>query len=987
MTVSFKGEAEKNAIVRAPHIQAGENDQGRMLLRADRGEALVTAKSAAEKCEQLVSGETKIVLGSGTPMMDITVDSKSPSYILMGGGHDGHHHEKFGCLTNPVLHARCADQLLASDDLLCAKGAAQMAKISLTDSSVSKMEDVKEWIKDVGSTSAPWVTRVRLEVPGQGLGSWQALSSEAYLAMPIEAFSLLSAGSLSPMVLDTTIQVLSIPPAWKNSSHHDDLVDHRMWSVFYLLEPYLAALPGKSIAWVGDDGIKIIFSKRGPAWRPHRFDFMKKQTFMFAWALALNLVASIGVATGCIFMVRQLIKTMRYAHDAEVNISASHRIARRSQAIAGWRVMATQVDWPDHAVLLRWRKQTGVHFATFFDIYAETLELDNNHEVFIGNLRSERVPTMKEQSAIFEFLFHINGSPGSLSEPKHEELRYQSSYRFQVVGYDDKNEDRINESEWSNEVYITPRSSVFTFPFLFLKSFCPIPTSSLAFFLDTYAQRRIEGKTPQQLVKLTNLSITYHKNFRDFRDCDSDFYLTAYTGESASQSEEETSTGRVITFAKTQEFRPPRQCTAPESALNLEDIDEDEDFWRKDEKSFEGQEVLLGCNDRNDTKLFFQLRFASNHEDAAEGLIDWSDTMEQFEDTDKVEGDEIKTISIDFKPDKAEAREMQYNEDYLVFLLASVDFVNTIDPLCKSLGKDEIFFLKDAPGQIFYQGMERLVTWDQEFAPMKDIDLFNLHIVYPDHPSVDSQLVSENVSKASGVAAFPVEFPREISRCHVVCQLEVFEVQTNSPLTPPVLSHRFVVCQTWTLSDMELMYASFCKMNNMHMQNLTAEVLEGHDIAVSTVSLKVVPGLRMPLRFEKEHRKPQYKVAASGMQLIGSESLKCVEDLGAGELPVLQEGEDHTSHGGSAPSEQPMGGAGTGGKKSVTSGGTGTKDQKMIGEEKVFLPTFMKVEILENVWPMKFSFFSTTYGTNWVPSVLLMYLSIQWTTSSTVLQW
>merc|ERR1719440_654996 len=155
------------------------------------------------------------------------------------------------------------------------RGSQQELQIpKLTEHSIEKMQDLRDWIKESGTSSAPWVARVRLEVPGQGRGSWQATSSEAFLSLPLEAFILVSAGSLHPAVEDKTVQMLSIPDP-TDGYDDTDLDNPRLWAVFHVLLEYLDVLPGKTIAWVPDNGKPIIFYKRGVKWRNHYIDYMK----------------------------------------------------------------------------------------------------------------------------------------------------------------------------------------------------------------------------------------------------------------------------------------------------------------------------------------------------------------------------------------------------------------------------------------------------------------------------------------------------------------------------------------------------------------------------------------------------------------------------------------------------------------------------------------------------------------------------------------
>jgi hypothetical protein len=544
--------------------------------------------------------------------------------------------------THPPLHVivdsefDCASYFevaTGKSDVVVKRGVEQERKTPyLTNTSIKRIERLSDWMTDLASTNSPWVARIRLEGPSASKGTWQAMSSEAFLAIPLELLILLSAGSLKPAMKDTTVQLLSTPEEyWSHGELHNDPEDEGMWEIFHVIEPYLNVVEGKSIAWVPNHGQPIIFNQnRGEKWNAHFIDVFKKQTFLFFLAFVLNVVASCSVAMALVVFLTRNINAMSHLNEDDLSISSSQRTYRQAISSTGWRVMATQIDWPEHAVLLRWRKQTGLQLATYFWVNAEAIGANGEeHKVVVERVRASRVPAMRDHSVILEFLFHIRAVTNAIgAESPHAALRYRHSYRFQVEGWDD-DVNLISSSEYSNEVYITPRTSVVTLPFLVLKTFFPVPTSSLAFFLDNYAQKYIEGKIPQQIVILSDMTVTYHKNFRDFPECNSLFYVSGYMGRKDRdhlECKRRTQEGRCITYGRTEDFQPPWRCTASELAIQAALGPEEDDKEEHRTQNIPGQ-LTLGSVDRECREVTFNLRLSQSDDDVAEGALTWDDLM------------------------------------------------------------------------------------------------------------------------------------------------------------------------------------------------------------------------------------------------------------------------------------------------------------------------------------------------------------------------
>eukprot|EP00929_Paragymnodinium_shiwhaense_P111626 TRINITY_DN79970_c0_g1_i1.p1 TRINITY_DN79970_c0_g1~~TRINITY_DN79970_c0_g1_i1.p1 ORF type:complete len:2493 (+),score=634.37 TRINITY_DN79970_c0_g1_i1:120-7598(+) len=952
MALSLGGAAKDNSIISAVHVKGDANKY--LLSSANNSAAQVFVSYKATKA--------------------------APSYFLSG------------------------DETLGPDKFQTIKGELQSKDVPfLVNQSVQEMEEVEKWMTEISHTSAPWVCKLRVHGPGLPQGRWQLLNSQAYLMLPLEAFTVLSAGTLRPAIREVSVQLLSVHGMWpprkpdpketedmhseeKNHdihSHHGLLHLHQdgnelQWEVFTALQPFFKKVENvATIAWVPDNGHPMIYQKRGNIWdaRPH--NTMKKQSMMFLVALTLNFTASAVCASILMYFGRKRIAALTAFREDSVSTAASQRVSKTSGAGAHeWRVMATQVDLPSHAVLLRWRKRTGVQRATYLYIYAEA-EADpsrrlEGHEVCIEKVKADGIGTMKENTVIMEFLFSILGTQGFGHEPTGKNLRYQHSYKFQLEAYNNE-EMPVGQSQWSNEVVVMPAGGVFDFPLLVLKTFFPVPTSSLGYFLDHHASRHIDGKFPQHIVRLSDIRVNYHRNFRDFGECNSLFFLTAYMGEGKVSSEVLTRAGRCQTFDKTAAFTPPPLVVKSDNDLTFAEEQQlektegrqqilDTEYF---EASGDGPQVLrIGSVDRENKDIIVSLRWESNEEDVAEAKIDFMDLMEAFEEVDRDVAEEDGTYFFDLVVEN----KLEFDEEYLVWIRAKVDFENNIDPLCEALPKEQRFFQKDAPGQIFYQGMERFVSWDSGSELLSSTSKFDLYVIYPDNPECEARLLQTEVSLDSGGLTFMVDMPPSLGGCYVVCQLEL---RANDDAIK-IVSHRFMVCMTWTLPDFELAYASFCRMNHMQMQYLSMESLSTFSVRTAKVQLKVLPDLRPPLPFEDDVNMGTEIIHCPGHLMIGAETIATTTQAALDALQPDGDTAERLSDGT---------GATPGARKPETSQGSvtgsansGTKREggKGFDGPTVYRSTSQRVEIMEHIWPRV----TVTNGwrrKRWQPSFLLLY--------------
>jgi len=647
-----------------------------------------------------------------------------------------------------------------------------------------------------------------------------------------------------------------------------------------------------------------------------------------------------------------------------------------------FRVMASLEQTPEHGVLLRWRKRTGEELSPLLYIAAKSQPARGHgaessaNEVTIDRLPLEQVPTMNDNGVICEFLFPVSLALKMRAyEKSGDGLKYQHVYRFQIEGYDSDYQTLLGRSDWSNAVYINPPTSVFDAPFRFIKAFCPVPTSSLEFFMDKYAERNIAGTVPQHLVVLTNMQITYHKNFRDYAEYQpgDSFYLVAFAGDSQGTCEQETRSGRCMTYARTTSFNP----------VDYIELDDDGDELNEEERTqqLDANQVLrLGAIDRKHTVLSFTLRLRDAM-DAAEGKVDWEDLMEAFEEIDQNDVvDQLYTVDL--------KNEEEFNEDYLARVTFKVTFTNSIDKLAVEKRPDDRFFQLDAPGQMFYEGEERMVTWDPDSTKLAGNANFepkmNIYAVYPDL-RVEKVLIGNNVQRENGVGwTFMVQFPRlssgrrvfEAKSSNVVtCHLEVYISDESDPDSYKWLanSHRFLVTRSWMLKDAELMYASFCKMNGMSMKSFNKSNLEQLGLTTTSVPLKLLAGLRDSMQFEREDIVDD-----------DNEVIQCADMLKIGNITVeaatYVAEHDHTGmdvvETGSVASDRAKRRL----SGHISEGGTtGSATGRQVGtgdaEKRIFRPTSRKVDVLQHIWPKPYprSWLSVEYGTDWNPCFLLVH--------------
>ncbi|CAE8726463.1 unnamed protein product, partial [Polarella glacialis] len=831
-----------------------------------------------------------------------------------------------------------------------------------------ELNGLVQWIRQCSKSSAPWVARVKVNAPGLPRGTWEVLSSESFLTVPLQWSVVLSAGTLTPKVLNVNIHTMSM--------QHDGDARKSLWEEFELLLPYVldAEVPGATIAWVPDTGRPVIFEKSRQKWTARLLSYMQHNVLMFLMACAFNLTAAFGLSGFTLWWSRANLhqRGMQILREGCISSAASHRIGKTFGSSHSWRVMATLVDQPDQGVVLRWRKRTGVTRSAYFWIYA-VAEQDPSRglpadEVIIERVPAEQAATTSENSIIIEFLFSVSGDKGFGYEPTGRNLQAQHRYRFKVLGYNTE-EELVGESEWSNEIYIQPKTTVFDLPFQMLKAYFPVPTCSLQYFIDHYARFNIQGRIPQHLVILSDIRICYHKNFGDFKDCGSRFLLSAYMGDSRGSCESQTRNGRCTTFSATGSFTPPSSFKSGE--VELDEDNEDIRTQHLDEVIGVPTTLTFGSVDRKLSGAVLSLRKWSL-EDAAECKLDWEDLMEAFEETDK---DRPQTFFVDLKTET----EQEFDEDYLCWVEARVTFTNNIDPLCREMPKEERLFVKDAPGQIFYEGMERFISWDAGNDLLGDVQKFDIYIVFPDKSLEPRKLVTD-VATSSGGVSIMMNFPIEIGENYAVCQIEIDAFSADGVHTfvlgkTGIRSHRFVICRTWTVADFEIQYASFCKMNNMDMERVTDEELSKFNMTVSKEALKVVQNLRAPLPFETNINPEREVIDTPGLFRIGSEAVVAMNaKLVGSEFADVGHGSDAGSmiHSTSKNTIGSGGGRGRSTAASVAGSGGGRGGEREDFSNRIYRPASLTVGIVENAWPKRQPWFNLEYGAGWLPSFLLL---------------
>ncbi|CAK9015959.1 unnamed protein product [Durusdinium trenchii] len=374
------------------------------------------------------------------------------------------------------------------------------------------------------------------------------------------------------------------------------------------------------------------------------------------------------------------------------------------------------------------------------------------------------------------------------------------------------------------------------------------------------------------------------------QDCMSDFLLTAYMGESSARCEKETRQGPSNESRKWTEWTDPEHPAAepvrsaelaPASPLTRPaslgrrpallpgraghkgrmdgeqgvtrmdgvqgDVDDEEENRTQVLDGEIGKTTLcVGAADRKLCDVFITLRKSSG-EDVAEGKLEWDDLIEAFdkyEVTEDSEGNEVleeQTIFVELVNEKVEG---EFDEEWLVWVEARVTFKNELDSKCEEMPYSKRIFQLDPPGQIFYEGMERFLAWDPTSESLQELP---------------NRLLAERVQVTNGGVSVMISFPARTPRAAVTAGFNEAGEQVNAHSTMeedkgealPGVSHRFIICRTWTLADFELMYASFCRMNSMEMERVTESALQEYGMVLAREQLKVVKGLRKPLLFEQ----------------------------------------------------------------------------------------------------------------------------------------
>ncbi|CAK9112984.1 1-alkyl-2-acetylglycerophosphocholine esterase [Durusdinium trenchii] len=539
-----------------------------------------------------------------------------------------------------------------------------------------------------------------------------------------------------------------------------------------------------------------------------------------------------------------------------ITTASSHRIGklsggtpdvRRTRGMnSSWRIIAAHVEQPDQGAYLCVKAKADPDPARGLD----------GDEICIDMAVQERY------------------------EPTGKDLKCQYSYRFwarfQVEGYNNHQERGLGLTVAEG------RSTIFDVPSRILKVNAAVPTDSLEYFVEHFAQFNINGKHPQHLVILSDIKVCYHKNWNEemdmciacragSQDCMSDFLLTAYMGESSARCEKET------------RMDGEQGVTRMDGVQG--DVDDEEENRTQVLDGEIGKTTLcVGAADRKcrgedvaegrrqvaaRAHVAVRVRCAWARAADVPGKLEWDDLIEAFdkyEVTEDSEGNEVleaveswdssehreQTIFVELVNEKVEG---EFDEEWLVWVEARVTFKNELDSKCEEMPYSKRIFQLDPPGQIFYEGMERFLAWD---PTSESLQVGRSGV--PLGGELPNRLLAERVQVTNGGVSVMISFPDQVNANHLVCQLFMEglvtvgcgwwsenttawngfneageQVNAHSTMEEdkgealPGVSHRFIICRTWTLADFELMYASFCRMNSMEMERVTESALQERD--------------------------------------------------------------------------------------------------------------------------------------------------------------
>ena len=225
----------------------------------------------------------------------------------------------------------------------------------------------------------------------------------------------------------------------------------------------------------------------------------------------------------------------------------------------------------------------------------------------------------------------------------------------------------------------------------------------------------------------------------------------------------------------------------------------------------------------------------------AAGQVDWNDMLDASEATGHAFTVQVDLIDVD--------------GDVIGALCMQPRFWSRAleERGLKGMAPQDNRFSEDVFGDIYHQGMDRLVLWTSDRCD--DCDNWQCNFWLEQLGRSELELVAQDLRFIS--ETFPWVVDADFSSSAVACCRLVMEKvvgKQEEPLQPRqeailCTSNWFIAVETVHLPRLELAYAAFCRMNNMEMAAMQALTLQSCGIQTREVSVRGCSDLRQPLPF------------------------------------------------------------------------------------------------------------------------------------------
>eukprot|EP00928_Gymnodinium_smaydae_P028743 TRINITY_DN21849_c0_g2_i1.p1 TRINITY_DN21849_c0_g2~~TRINITY_DN21849_c0_g2_i1.p1 ORF type:complete len:2261 (-),score=305.86 TRINITY_DN21849_c0_g2_i1:45-6827(-) len=172
-----------------------------------------------------------------------------------------------------------------------------------------------------------------------------------------------------------------------------------------------------------------------------------------------------------------------------------------------WHLFSCIVDNPRPGVLLRWT--TRANFKSFLSYNFKCVAVSGaTKHKFTFNVLKQHVTPSAMNPTQREYLISVQPPPDEHTEPSHDCLRFQHSYKFQVIGVG-AGRVELETSCWSALNLIEPPAALTDIPFILMRVFCGLPEEKLS-SLQVFCHQDVSQKDMTIKVMLYDLVIHVH---------------------------------------------------------------------------------------------------------------------------------------------------------------------------------------------------------------------------------------------------------------------------------------------------------------------------------------------------------------------------------------------------------------------------------------------------------------------------------------------